>query len=328
MSRDTDTRILLREKLAVDEWLNSNKLFHIMRDHPHHNFKILGGMFGTRKIPIINSWSSIMSNYKQMSEKNYDQDFLSDHIYDAIKDNSLIHASFNSYEEHTINFPIEYDNEYRFVGEYVYSDDSRSIIHIEDLKKSINNKNNLKIHYITSFYVINNDDNISIQRNNELLECLYKNMNGIIIAVNSDIMLDESIEKLKYSTIFLPSHKKSMITLLRYEYTDDYVPFDTNCSQSKLFGPRGDSQDTWIIHSRNNIPKQYRDLFDFQFGIPGCDNKCVFLFHFLNYDIYNDPLTIKTYHFHKSKQRNYTISYEYHTTSYVNHTKSYENHTK
>jgi hypothetical protein len=134
-----------------------------------------------------------------------------------------------------------------------------------------------------------------------------QNMNGIIIAVNSDIMLDDSIEKIKYSTVFLPSHKKTMITLLRYEYTDDYVPFDTNCSQSKLFGPRGDSQDTWIIHSRNNIPKQYRNLFDFQFGIPGCDNKCVFLFHFLGYDVYNDPLVVKTYHFHKSKQRDYTI---------------------
>ena len=36
MSRDTDTRILLREKLAVDEWLASGKTFHIMRDHPHH----------------------------------------------------------------------------------------------------------------------------------------------------------------------------------------------------------------------------------------------------------------------------------------------------
>ena len=40
LSRDTDTRILLREKLAVDEWIQSNKLFHIMRDHPHHNFCI------------------------------------------------------------------------------------------------------------------------------------------------------------------------------------------------------------------------------------------------------------------------------------------------
>ena len=30
MSRDTDTRITLREKLAVDVWLSSNKVFHII----------------------------------------------------------------------------------------------------------------------------------------------------------------------------------------------------------------------------------------------------------------------------------------------------------
>ena len=181
MCRDTDTRILLREKLAVDEWLKSNKLFHIMRDHPHHNFKILGGMFGTKKIPQINNWSSIMSNCIQISQKNYDQDFLSNYIYDTIKDNSLIHANFNTYEGHSIKFPIEYDNEYRFVGEYVYNNESRSILHIEDLKRSINEQNNLKIHLITSFYIINNNDTISQKRNNELLECLYKNMNNINI---------------------------------------------------------------------------------------------------------------------------------------------------
>ena len=173
MCRDTDTRILLREKLAVDMWLNSNKLFHIMRDHPDHNFKILGGMFGTKKIPIIKSWISIMSKCIQVSEKSYDQDFLSDYIYDTIKDNSMIHANFNTYEDHTIKFPIEYDNEYRFVGEYVYQNESRSVSHIEDLKRSINEKNNLKIHLITSFYLIKNNDTMSIQRNNELLECLY-----------------------------------------------------------------------------------------------------------------------------------------------------------
>jgi hypothetical protein len=149
-----------------------------MRDHPDHNFKILGGMFGTKKIPIIKSWISIMSKCIQVSEKSYDQDFLSDYIYDTIKDNSMIHANFNTYEDHTIKFPIEYDNEYRFVGEYVYQNESRSVSHIEDLKRSINEKNNLKIHLITSFYLIKNNDTMSIQRNNELLECLYNNINN------------------------------------------------------------------------------------------------------------------------------------------------------
>ncbi len=40
MSRDTDTRILLREKLAVDDLLKSDKLLHIMIDHLYHYFVI------------------------------------------------------------------------------------------------------------------------------------------------------------------------------------------------------------------------------------------------------------------------------------------------
>ena len=178
LSRDTDTLILLREKLAVDEWLNTDKLFHIMRDHPHHGFKILAGMFGTKKIPQVNGWSSIMANCTHVSGKNCDQDFLRDYIYDHIKDNSVIHASFNKYENHCLIFPIEYDNGYRFVGEYVYSDGSRSQTHIDALKDSINKNNNMQIHLISSFYIIDDDNSISIQRNAEILECLYKNINN------------------------------------------------------------------------------------------------------------------------------------------------------
>jgi hypothetical protein len=138
MSRDTDARFLLREKLAVDEWLNSTKLFHIMRDHPHHNFVILGGMFGTKKIPQLPSWSNIMKKITQEGDRNYDQDFLRDYIYPIIKNNSTIHATFHKMEPHAKNFPINYRKELYFVGEYIYHDNSRSDYHINELKKSLN----------------------------------------------------------------------------------------------------------------------------------------------------------------------------------------------
>jgi hypothetical protein len=138
MSRDTDTRFTLREQLAVKEWLDSCKLFHIMRDHPHHNFEILGGMFGTKKIPDIPNWSSIMNKYNQNGEtRMYDQDFLKDFIYPVIKENSVIHASFYKKEEHAKIFPINYFKNLRFVGEYIYEDGARSKSHIEELKKCL-----------------------------------------------------------------------------------------------------------------------------------------------------------------------------------------------
>jgi len=134
------------------------------------------------------------------------------------------------------------------------------------------------------------------------------NIQGFVVGMNSDIMVDETIAKLRYTPIFHNPEQKSMVTLLRFEYENHYVPFDTNCNQSKIFGPRPDSQDTWIVHSRQNVPKEYRDWFDIPFGKPGCDNKVVFLFRFLNYAIYNDPLSIKTYHYHKTNLRDYNAN--------------------
>jgi len=52
ISRDTDSRLNYREKAAVDEWIASDKKFHIMRDHPAHGFPILGGMWGIKKNTI------------------------------------------------------------------------------------------------------------------------------------------------------------------------------------------------------------------------------------------------------------------------------------
>lgn len=138
MSRDTDTRILLREKLAVDEWLKSDKIFHIMRDHPHHynqSMKILGGMFGTKKIAGIN-WTNLCNIIHQNHPRDYDMILLHQYIYPLIKDNATIHTSFQMYpDEISSRFPIPYDNELRFVGEYVYADESRSEYHINELRR-------------------------------------------------------------------------------------------------------------------------------------------------------------------------------------------------
>lgn len=139
LSRDTDARIYLREKLAVDEWIQSGKSFHIMRDHPEHvreDFPILAGMFGTRKLKNIPRWKSILDistkklliNKKDPNAYFTDQHFLRFVIYTHIKHNCLIHSPFNklSYELDIQQkpFPIDYCDEYRYVGGYVYDDDT------------------------------------------------------------------------------------------------------------------------------------------------------------------------------------------------------------
>jgi len=44
--RDSDSRLNIREAAAVQEWIASEKEFHIMRDHVEHRALICGGMWG------------------------------------------------------------------------------------------------------------------------------------------------------------------------------------------------------------------------------------------------------------------------------------------
>jgi hypothetical protein len=204
MSRDTDTRILLREKLAVDEWLSSNKLFHIMRDHPDHSTDILGGMFGTKKNNRIGLWHNIMDSYIQQGNRDYDQTFLSNHIYPRIINNCIIHASFYKKENFCLNFPIDYDRERNFVGEYIYADGTKSIHHynillihtsgswvgsslnynmIDDiLYASLYNGNgnliNSKTRINPDFRYLNNNGELQLEKCDNLIICLPCNQIG------------------------------------------------------------------------------------------------------------------------------------------------------
>jgi hypothetical protein len=46
ISRDCDSRLNWRERAAVEEWLQSDKSLHVMRDAHNHTYPIMAGMFG------------------------------------------------------------------------------------------------------------------------------------------------------------------------------------------------------------------------------------------------------------------------------------------
>jgi len=128
---------------------------------------------------------------------------------------------------------------------------------------------------------------------------------GYCVLTNADIFFDASIRKTLYSSI---SNKDQIFALLRYEYRGE-----TDLLKCPIFGPRFDSQDTWIIHYSKNtggvtsrIRKNHEKAFDFEFGRPGCDNKLAYLANVLGYELINDPRFIRTYHYHSNQSRNYT----------------------
>ena len=93
ISRDCDSRLSYREMLAVNEWVESDSAFHIMRDHPYHTAPILGGMWGCKKGILINIKDHIQK-YVKGDFWQVDQDFLKEIIYPIVQGNSLVHDEF------------------------------------------------------------------------------------------------------------------------------------------------------------------------------------------------------------------------------------------
>lgn len=93
ISRDTDSRLNLREKNAVDEWLNSDKEFHVMRDHPYHGFSILGGMFGAKK-GGFNFIKDSIKEFKFQNQYGTDYIFFNNILYPKIEGKTLVHDEF------------------------------------------------------------------------------------------------------------------------------------------------------------------------------------------------------------------------------------------
>lgn len=105
LSRDADSRITDREMSLVDEWIKTNKTFHIIRDHPFHGTEILGGTFGINvkqfnKLYHINTIDYYKENlylrFQNNIERWPDQIFLKEIIYPLIKDDNLTHISYDN----------------------------------------------------------------------------------------------------------------------------------------------------------------------------------------------------------------------------------------
>ena len=119
--RDSDSRITIREKMAVDEWIESKKSLHVMRDHPAHGIPygnnslgILGGMWGLKNnvIPLMDMMKNFFSSGKVM-EYGSDQRFLKS-VYSILENDRCTHDDF--FEKKP--FPIKRENG-RFIGERI-----------------------------------------------------------------------------------------------------------------------------------------------------------------------------------------------------------------
>ncbi|KAK4007259.1 hypothetical protein OUZ56_012420 [Daphnia magna] len=99
MSRDTDSRIIPREEEAVRAWLASDKIFHIMRDHPAHCLfgYIMGCCWGVKinqDRSRISKAATKMFLTSHLHEYDYDQVLLDEFIWPLAKQNMMAHDSY------------------------------------------------------------------------------------------------------------------------------------------------------------------------------------------------------------------------------------------
>jgi hypothetical protein len=109
--RDADSRLSLREKFAVDEWIASGKGVHTMRDHQNHNYPFNGGMWGAVKGAVPN----LIELSKRWDRNNYIADMnLLASIYPQVQHNLMSHDSYHCIKWGAKTFPTR-----RFAKEHV-----------------------------------------------------------------------------------------------------------------------------------------------------------------------------------------------------------------
>lgn len=124
--RDVDSRIGFREFKAVEAWLESDFIFHVMRDHPCHCCPVMAGMWGVRGGKGYGLKSSIrgwLRHRTKADKPRTDQDFLAD-VWPAMGEYALQHGSYFQTEfPSTKPFPTPYSRKEGFVGEVFDAED-------------------------------------------------------------------------------------------------------------------------------------------------------------------------------------------------------------
>ena len=119
--------------------------------------------------------------------------------------------------------------------------------------------------------------------------------NTIVIYANADIYCNATLRNL-YSV----SMKDKLFALLRWDEGEK------GTEDLKIFGPRPDSQDAWIVDSES-VKARTWDLpsFEYRLGTAGCDNRMTADMFGMRFLVSNPCHTIQTVHIHRTEIRNY-----------------------
>ena len=106
--RDADSLVSWRERAAVDEWLKSDKWFHLMHDFYSHTELILAGMWGGCTGVLTNIEQHIrdyVETGRYLSNRVMDQHYLRYCIWPTVAQSVINHDS-QGFDPHGIAFPL------------------------------------------------------------------------------------------------------------------------------------------------------------------------------------------------------------------------------
>lgn len=126
-------------------------------------------------------------------------------------------------------------------------------------------------------------------------------VDAIVAFANADIFLDTDTTKLLWSVDLADK----FLALLRWEVTGTD---EAARAAAKLFGPRPDSQDTWVVDAasvRRAFPDGVPPSFEIPFGKGGCDNAITVEMLRKKFQVANPAVNLRTFHYHSSQLRTY-----------------------
>lgn len=101
VSRDCDSRISTLEKACVDEWLNSDKTVHIIRDAHNHSYEIMAGMFGVNNILFNERYGTENLLLETSFNREDDQTILTKKLWPLIINDHVCHDYWNHHMPNT-----------------------------------------------------------------------------------------------------------------------------------------------------------------------------------------------------------------------------------
>jgi hypothetical protein len=136
-SRDADSRVHLRDQACIIDFIESDKLLHIIRDHPAHGTRIMAGLFGIKKAALNEPMAIKINRFcKGLNiERGVDQKFLKEMIYPSLFTNALIQDDRGFFEPKSMRTKFRVNTKHKlYCGKvHIYNTEGEETYKYSDL---------------------------------------------------------------------------------------------------------------------------------------------------------------------------------------------------